>query len=67
VDLQPQPGNQTQFESNADRSREHAAHLVATTLADQAERERRADAGVDDRGPVMAFVDRIRAALGAIR
>ena len=67
MDLQPQPGNQTQFESNADRAREHAAQILATSLADQAERERHAEAGADDRGTVMAFVDRIRAALGAIR
>jgi hypothetical protein len=67
MDLQPQPGNQTQFEANADRAREHAAQILATTLADQGDRERRAEAGADGPGPLMAFFDRIRSALRAIR
>jgi hypothetical protein len=67
VDFQPQPGNQTQFEANADRAREHAAYLVAATLADQAESDRRAEGRTDGPGPLMAFFDRIRSALRAIR
>ncbi len=67
MDFQPQPGNQTQFEANADRAREHAAQILATNLADQAERERRAEAGTDRPGPLMAFIDRIRSVLRSIR
>jgi hypothetical protein len=67
VDLQPQPGNQTQFESNADRAREHARVLAAEGIADQVERDRRADDGTDRPGPLMGFVDRIRSVLRSIR
>jgi hypothetical protein len=67
VDFQPQPGNQTQFEANADRAREHAAQILAATLADQAERDRRAEVGAHDPRPIRTFLDRIRAAIGAIR
>ena len=67
MDLQPQPGNQTQFESNADRAREHARSLAAEGIADQAQRDRRAESGTDGPGPLMAFVDRIRSALREIR
>lgn len=67
VESFPTPGDRAQFEANADRAREHAAEVLATSLADQAERDRRAEAGSNDRGSVMGFVDRIRAALGGIR
>ena len=67
MDLQPQPGNQTQFEANADRAREHAAYLVAATLADQAESDRRAAGRSGRPGPLTALMERIRSALRAIR
>jgi hypothetical protein len=63
----PTPGDRSQFEANADRARERAAEILATNLAEQAEQERRVEAGTDDRGPIAAFVDRIRAVRGAIR
>lgn len=67
MDFQPQPGNQTQFETAADRAREQARMLAAEGIADQAERDRRAEAGSDRPGPLMAFIDRIRSALRSIR
>ena len=61
------PGNESQFEANADRAREKVDEF--TNLGEQAERERRSVARDARRrnGPVTAFVDRIRAALGSIR
>jgi len=57
------PGNQGQFEVNADRAREKTEEF--TSLAEQAARERRAEANATHRGPVMALVDRVRLALNA--
>jgi hypothetical protein len=54
-----------EFEANADRARESADTLLATSLAEQAERERRAEASATQRGPILAFVDRVRSVLGA--
>ena len=67
VDFQPQPANRTQFEAAADRAREQARLLAAEGIADQAERDRRADAGTDRPGPLMGFIDRIRSVLRSIR
>jgi hypothetical protein len=61
------PQNRNEFEAAADRAREKARSLAAEGIADQAESDRRAEAGLSDRGPLMAFVDRIRAALGVAR
>jgi len=58
------PGGQGQFEVNSDRAREKTDEF--TTLAEQTARERRAEANATHRGPVMAFVDRIRSALGGL-
>jgi hypothetical protein len=58
------PGSQGQFEVNSDRAREKTEEF--TSLAEQADRERRAEAGATRRGPVMAFVDRVRSALSAL-
>lgn len=60
------PQNRNEFDAAADRAREKARSLVAEGIADQAESERRAEAGSNDRGPVLAFVDRIRSGLGTI-
>ena len=67
MDFQPQTGNRTQFEANADRALEQARRLAAEGIADQAERDRRAASGSDRPGPLMALVERIRSALHAIR
>ena len=58
------PGSPSQFEANSDRAREKTEEF--TSLALQAERERRAEASATRRGPVTAFVDRVRSALGAL-
>ena len=57
------PGSPSQFEANSDRAREKTEEF--TSLAEQAARERRAEANATHRGPVMAFVDRVRLALSA--
>ena len=59
------PGSPSQFEVNADRAREKTDEF--TSLAEQAARERRVEANAAHHGTVMAFVDRVRAALGSIR
>jgi hypothetical protein len=55
------PGGQGQFEVNSDRAREKVEEF--TSLAEQAERERRAEASATHSGPVPVFVDRLRSAL----
>lgn len=55
-----------EFEANADRARESVDTLLAASLAEQAERERRAEASATRRGPINAFVDRIRSALNGL-
>jgi hypothetical protein len=58
------PGSPSQFEANSDRAREKTEEF--TSLAEQAERERRAEASATRRGPVTAVVDRVRSALSAL-
>jgi hypothetical protein len=58
------PGSPSQFEANSDRAREKTEEF--TSLAQQADRERRSEASATHRGPVMAFVDRVRSALNAL-
>ena len=60
------PQNRNEFEAAADRAREKARSLAAEGIADQAESERRAEAGSNDRRPVSAFVDRIRSGVSTI-
>ena len=52
-----------EFEANADRARESVDTLLAASLAEQAERERRTEASATRPGPVIEFVDRVRSAL----
>ena len=58
------PGSPSQFEVNSDRAREKTEEF--TSLAQQTERERRAEAGATRRRPIIAFVDRVRSALSAV-
>jgi hypothetical protein len=60
------PQNRNEFDAAADRAREQARSLAAEGIADQAERDRRAESGSMDRGRVMGFVDRIRSGLSTI-
>ena len=60
------PQNRNEFEAAADRAREKGRSLTAQGIADQAESDRRAGAGLSDRGPLMAFVDRIRSGVSTI-
>jgi hypothetical protein len=55
-----------EFEANADRARESAETLLATSLAAEAASERRANASATPGGPVTAFVDRVRSVLSAL-
>lgn len=55
-----------EFEANADRARESADTLLATSLGEQAGRERRAEASADHSGPVTALMDRLRSMLSAL-
>ena len=62
------PGTESQFEANADRARDKLEEF--TSLADQAERERRSRATRGRRrrrGLLSTFLDRIRSAVRAIR
>jgi hypothetical protein len=61
------PNSPSQFEANTDRAREKTEEF--TSLAEQAERERRsvANAAHVRPGPVTAFLDRVRGLLGSIR